>query len=78
MIATSTTLGINKTRYKNLAYDPLKAFAAIAPLAAIPFALIVNPSIPANALAGFIAKSNPGLAQAPPAMASRITWAPKC
>jgi tripartite-type tricarboxylate transporter receptor subunit TctC len=64
MIATSTTLAINKTLYKKLPYDPVKDFAPISLVAAVPFALIINPGIPAKTLAEFIAyaKANPGLA----------------
>ena len=64
LMATSTTLAINKTLYKKLPYDPVKDFTPIALLAAVPFALIVNPQIPAATLPEFIAyaKSNPGLA----------------
>lgn len=64
MIATSTTLAINKTLYKKLPYDPVTDFAPISLVAAIPFCLIINPSIPAKTLAEFIAyaKANPGLA----------------
>jgi tripartite-type tricarboxylate transporter receptor subunit TctC len=64
LMATSTTLAINKTLYRKLPYDPVKDFAPIALVAAVPFALIVNPEIPANTLAEFIAyaKANPGLA----------------
>jgi tripartite-type tricarboxylate transporter receptor subunit TctC len=64
LIATSTTLAINKSLYKKLAYDPVKDFAPIALVAAVPFALIINPQIPAKTLAEFIAyaKSKPGLA----------------
>src|SRR3977135_2751638 len=64
LIATSTTLAINKTLYKKLPYDPVKDFTPIALVAAVPFALIVNPSIPAKTLSEFIAyaKSKPGLA----------------
>jgi tripartite-type tricarboxylate transporter receptor subunit TctC len=63
-MATSTTLAINKTLYKNLTYDPVKDFAPIALVAGVPFALIINPSIPAKSLSEFItyAKLNPGLA----------------
>ena len=63
-MATSTTLAINKTLYKNLRYDPVKDFTPIALVAGVPFALIVNPSIPAKTLSEFIAyaKSTPGLA----------------
>jgi tripartite-type tricarboxylate transporter receptor subunit TctC len=64
LIATSTTLAINKTLYKKLPYDPARDFAPIGLIAGVPFALIVNPDIPAKNLAEFIAyaKSNPGLA----------------
>ena len=64
LMATSTTLAINKTLYKNLRYDPVKDFTPIALVAGVPFALIVNPSIPAKTLSEFIAyaKATPGLA----------------
>ena len=64
LMATSTTLAINKTLYKKLPYDPVKDFAPIGLVAGVPFALIINPSIPAKSLAEFIAyaKSKPGLA----------------
>jgi tripartite-type tricarboxylate transporter receptor subunit TctC len=64
LMATSTTLAINKTLYKKLPYDPVKDFAAISLVAAVPFALITNPAIPARTLTEFIAyaKANPGLA----------------
>ena len=64
LMATSTTLAINKTLYKNLPYDPVKDFAPIGLVAGVPFALIINPTIPAKTLTEFIAcaKSKPGLA----------------
>src|SRR5215813_2239589 len=64
LIATSTTLAINKTLYKKLPYDPVKDFAAISLIAGVPFALIINPTLPPKNLAEFIAyaKANPGLA----------------
>src|SRR5205823_6078380 len=64
LMATSTTLAINKTLYKKLPYDPVKDFAPVALVAAVPFALIINPAIPAKTLTEFIAyvKSKPGLA----------------
>jgi tripartite-type tricarboxylate transporter receptor subunit TctC len=62
LIATSTTLAINKTLYRRLPYDPVADFAPIALVAAVPFALIVNPSVPVNSLGEFIAyaKAKPG------------------
>src|SRR5450432_3714155 len=64
LMATSTTLAINKTLYKKLPYDPVKDFTPIALVAGVPFALIVNPQVPARTLSEFIAyaKSTPGLA----------------
>ncbi len=63
LMATSSTLAINKTLYRNLSYDPVKDFAPIALVASVPFALIINPLLPVNTLADFIAylKSKPGL-----------------
>jgi len=64
LMATSTTLAINKALYRKLPYDPVKDFTPISLVAAVPFALIVNPQLPVKTLAEFIAyaKSNPGLA----------------
>lgn len=64
LMATSTTLAINKTVYKKLPYDPVKDFTPIALVAGVPFALIVNPKVPAKTLSEFIAyaRSKPGLA----------------
>jgi tripartite-type tricarboxylate transporter receptor subunit TctC len=64
LMATSTTLAINKALYKKLPYDPVKDFTPIALVAGVPFALVVNPQIPVKTLAEFIAyaKSKPGLA----------------
>src|SRR5665213_809591 len=64
LMATSTTLAINKALYKKLPYDPVKDFTPIALVAGVPFALVVNPQLPVKTLAEFIAyaKSNPGLA----------------
>jgi tripartite-type tricarboxylate transporter receptor subunit TctC len=64
LMATSTTLAINKSLHRKLPYDPVKDFAPVALVAAVPFALIVHPSISATTLPEFIAyaKSKPGLA----------------
>jgi tripartite-type tricarboxylate transporter receptor subunit TctC len=64
LTATSTTLAINKALYRKLAYDPVADFTPIAPVARVPFALIVNPSLPVKTLTEFTAyaKANPGLA----------------
>jgi tripartite-type tricarboxylate transporter receptor subunit TctC len=62
LMATSTTLAINRTLYRKLPYDPVKDFTPIALLAGVPFALIINPTLPARTLTEFIAyaKSKPG------------------
>jgi len=62
LMATSTTLAINKTLYRTLLYDPVADFTPVALVAAVPFALVVNPSLPAHSLGEFIAyaKSKPG------------------
>src|ERR1700761_5450088 len=63
LLATSTTLAINKTLYRHLPYDPVKDFTPIGLVAGVPFALIINPEIPAKTLSEFIvyAKAKPGL-----------------
>src|SRR5258705_3082504 len=45
LMATSTTLAINKTLYKKLPYDPVKEFMPISLVADVTFALIINPQI---------------------------------
>jgi tripartite-type tricarboxylate transporter receptor subunit TctC len=62
LMATSTTLAINKTLYQKLPYDPLADFTPIALVAAVPFALVVNPSLPVSSLNEFVAyaRSKPG------------------
>ncbi len=45
MMAVST-LAIDATLYKKLPYDPAKNLALVALIAAVPFVLVVNPSLP--------------------------------
>ena len=80
LMATSTTLAINKTLYKKLPYDPVKDFAPIALVAGVPFALIINPTIPAKTLPSSSPTPNRNRAwpMARPAMAARSISAPKC
>ncbi|HLG83795.1 MAG TPA: tripartite tricarboxylate transporter substrate binding protein [Bradyrhizobium sp.] len=63
LMATSTTLAINRTLYRQLPYDPVTDFAAIALVAAVPFVLVISPSLPARTLGEFIAyaRQKPGL-----------------
>jgi len=62
LAATSSTLAINPSVYKKLAYDPLTDFSPISLIAAVPFVLVVNPSLPVKSVAELIAlaKSKPG------------------
>jgi tripartite-type tricarboxylate transporter receptor subunit TctC len=63
LMATSSTLAIDKSLYRKLPYDPVRDFTAIAPVTRVPFALIVNLSLPTR-LPDFAAyaKANPELA----------------
>jgi tripartite-type tricarboxylate transporter receptor subunit TctC len=56
------TQAINPALYKKLPYDPDKAFAPISLVAELPLAMMVNPGVPANTPAEFIAlaRSQPG------------------
>jgi tripartite-type tricarboxylate transporter receptor subunit TctC len=61
LMATSSTFAANPNLYKTLPFDVQKDFAPITVTAFIPNLLVVNPSVPANNVADFIAylKSNP-------------------
>ena len=62
LAATSSTLAFNPSVYKKLPYDPLVDFSPISLVAAVPFVLIVNPSLPANSVSELVAlaKAKPG------------------
>jgi tripartite-type tricarboxylate transporter receptor subunit TctC len=62
LIATSSTVAINATLYKNLPYDPAVDFSPISMVAAIPFVLVVHPDLGVDDLAGLVAlaKAKPG------------------
>lgn len=62
LVATSTTLAINPWMYKKLAYDPMKDFAPIGMIAAVPLLVVVNPAVPVKNIAELVAysKSQPG------------------
>ncbi len=55
MLADSGALAINPALQSNLAYDPIKDFAAITAVATLPTAFVVPPSLPAKTPAEFIA-----------------------
>jgi tripartite-type tricarboxylate transporter receptor subunit TctC len=61
MLGDSGSLAINPAINSGLSYDPVNDFTPITALATLPTVLVVNPSVPANTLAEFIAlaKSKP-------------------
>jgi len=62
LMATPTPLAINVRVHKELPYDPAADFVPLAMLAAAPFVLIVNPSLPVHSVKELIAyaKARPG------------------
>jgi tripartite-type tricarboxylate transporter receptor subunit TctC len=62
IMASSTMMAINITFRKNLPYDPRKDMTPLALLARIPFALVVNPSLPVHNVGDLVklAKERPG------------------
>jgi len=62
VLFVASTLALNSVLYKKVPYDPVKDFAPIALAATAPNVLIVNPALPAQTLAEFIAlaKKRPG------------------
>ena len=57
LAATSSTLAFNPTVYRKLPYDPLTDFSLISLIAAVPFVLVVNPSLPVKSVKELIAHS---------------------
>jgi tripartite-type tricarboxylate transporter receptor subunit TctC len=62
LLGNTSTLVISPLMYKNVGYDPLKAFAPIARLGTTSDILVTNPSFPVKSLGELIAyaKANPG------------------
>ena len=62
LLTAPPPLTINAALYKNLPYDPAKAFAPIALVASVPIVLAVHPSVEANNVGEIIAlaKAKPG------------------
>jgi len=54
MMATSSTLAINVTLYKRLPYDPGKDLVVAGLICSVPFALVVDPSLPVNSISDLI------------------------
>ena len=62
LMTTSTTMAINVSVFKNLAYDPMKDFIPVALVSGVPFVLVVNPELPIHSVADLVklAKEKPG------------------
>lgn len=74
-MTTNTSHSANPWMFKSLSYDPIKDFTPIVRVGELPFALAINPKIPAQTLQEFIdyAKKTPGkLAYATPNSTSLV------
>src|SRR5256714_264044 len=62
LLMVASTLALNSVLFKKVPYDPVRDFAPITIAATAPNVLIVNPALPAQTLAEFIAlaKKKPG------------------
>ncbi len=62
LMTTSTTMAINVSVFKNLAYDPARDFIPVALVSGVPFVLVVNPALPVKSIADLVreAKAKPG------------------
>jgi tripartite-type tricarboxylate transporter receptor subunit TctC len=62
LLATSTTMAINVSIYKNLSYDPAKDLTPVALFSDVPFILAVNPALPVRTIDELVkhARATPG------------------
>ena len=62
LLGTSTTMAINVSIYKNLAYDPMRDLLPVALVAGVPFMLVVNPALSIRTIPDFakVARSTAG------------------
>ena len=62
LMLTSVSLAISPSIYKNLKFDPVRDFATITQVAAVPNVMVVHPSVPAKSLKELIqvARAHPG------------------
>jgi tripartite-type tricarboxylate transporter receptor subunit TctC len=62
LMATSTSMAVNVTLYKNLPYNPESDLIPLVLVARTPFVLVVNPSLPVRSVQDLIklAKDRPG------------------
>jgi tripartite-type tricarboxylate transporter receptor subunit TctC len=54
MQATSGTMSMNPTIFKNLPYEPDKTLVPVALVAGVPFVLVVNPNLPVHSVADLV------------------------
>lgn len=74
-MTTNTSHSANPGLFANLKYDPIKDFTPVTRVGELPFALLVNPSLPVKSLKELIdhAKANPGkLSYATPNSTSHV------
>ncbi len=57
LMTTSTTMAINVSVFKNLAYDPAKDFVPVALVSGVPFVLVVNAGLPVKSIADLVKRS---------------------
>jgi tripartite-type tricarboxylate transporter receptor subunit TctC len=55
VMGAASTLTIAPNMYRKLGYDPLRDFAPIVVLASVPYALVVNPGVPAKSVRELVA-----------------------
>src|SRR5262245_1634397 len=62
LYASTTSLSIAPSLFKNVDYDPIKSFAPIAGISVGPAVVVVHPSVPVKTVAELVAhaKANPG------------------
>lgn len=62
MLGTVSSHAMNPVITPGVGYDPIRDFTPVTPVASIPFALVVHPSVPAKSIREFLdlAKAQPG------------------
>jgi tripartite-type tricarboxylate transporter receptor subunit TctC len=61
-LGTTSTHVIDPVSHASIKYDPVRDFAAISPMASMPYVLVLHPAVPAKSLKEFVAlvRSQPG------------------
>jgi tripartite-type tricarboxylate transporter receptor subunit TctC len=79
LYASTTSLSIAPSLFKNVDYDPIKSFTPVAGISVGPAVVVVHPSVPAKTVAELVAhaKANPGKLNYGAGVASppHIAWA---